>query len=77
MGAMLGLVTWTVSRTSASRRGRLSLREVKFMDMRWNVGSFGLAEIRAVAATADAAPIIAELQLHFTFLPIAIRPAIL
>ncbi|WVZ01901.1 hypothetical protein V8G54_022707 [Vigna mungo] len=44
----------------------------RFMDMRWKVGSFGLAEIRAVAATADAAPIIAELQLHFTFLPIAI-----
>jgi len=43
------------------------------MDMRWNVGSFGLAEIMAVAATADAAPIIAELQLHFIFLPIAIR----
>lgn len=70
MGAMLGLVTWTVRRSSASKRGKLSLKEVKDMDMRWNVGSLGFAEIRAEAATADAAPISAELQLHFTFLSI-------
>lgn len=67
---MFGLVTWTVRRTSASKRGKLSFRDVKFIDIRWNVGSLGFADIRAVVATADAAPIIAELQLHFTFLPI-------
>ena len=34
MGAILGLVTWTVRRTSASKRGKLSFKEVKFMEMR-------------------------------------------
>ncbi|RDX63274.1 hypothetical protein CR513_58314, partial [Mucuna pruriens] len=40
---------------------------------KWNVGSLGFADNTAIAATADAAPIIAELQLHFNFLPIATR----
>lgn len=45
------------------------MKEVKSMEMRWKVGSFGFAERRAVAATADAAPMKAEVQFHvFTFL---------
>lgn len=70
MAAMLGFVTCTVSINSASRTGRLSLSEVRSMEIRWKVGSFGLALRREVAAAADAAPIKAELQLHFTFWPI-------
>lgn len=69
MAAMLGFVTCTVSISSASRTGRLSLSEVRSMEIRWKVGSFGLALRREVAAAADAAPIKAELQLHFTFCP--------
>lgn len=69
MAAMLGFVTCTVSINSASRTGRLSLSEVRSMEIRWKVGSFGLALRREVAAAADAAPIKAELQLHFTFWP--------
>lgn len=64
---MFGLVTWTVRRTSASTTGRLGFKEVKLMEMRWNVGSFGFAERIDVAATADAAPIIADVQLHCDF----------
>lgn len=67
MAAMLGLVTCTVSINSASRTGRLSLSEVRSMEIRWKVGSFGLALRREAAAAADAAPIKAEHQLHFTF----------
>lgn len=55
--------------SSASRSGRLSLKEVKLIDIKWKVGSLGFADTIAVAATADAAPMIAELQLHFIFLP--------
>lgn len=69
MAAMFGFVTCTVSINSASRTGRLSLSEVRSMEIRWKVGSFGLALRREVAAAADAAPIKAELQLHFTFWP--------
>lgn len=39
------------------------------MDMSWKVGSLGLAPTRAMAAVAEAAPIRAEVQFHFTFLP--------
>ncbi len=53
--------------SSASRTGRLSLKESRLIEIKSKVGSLGLAEIRAVAATAEAAPIRAELQLHFTF----------
>lgn len=67
MGAMLGFVTCTVSISSASRTGRFSFSEVRSIEIRWNVGSFGLALRREAAAVADAAPIKAELQLHFTF----------
>lgn len=67
MAAMLGLVTCTVSISSASRTGRFSFSEVRSMEIRWNVGSFGLALRSEAAAVADAAPIKAELQLHFTF----------
>lgn len=63
---MFGLVTWTVRRTSASTTGRLGFKEVKLIEMRWKVGSFGFAERMEVAATAEAAPISADVQLHFT-----------
>lgn len=36
------------------------------MDMSWNVGSLGFDNSIAPVAVADAAPIRAELQLHFT-----------
>jgi hypothetical protein len=39
---------------------------VKLIEIRWNVGSFGFAERIDVAAIADAAPIIADVQFHFT-----------
>ena len=54
---------------SASITGRLSLKEVRLMDTNWKVGSRGLPRIIAAAAVADAAPTRAEVQLHFTFLP--------
>lgn len=57
MAAMFGFVTCTVSINSASRTGRLSLSEVRSMEIRWKVGSFGLALRREVAAAADAAPL--------------------
>ena len=60
--------------SSTSRTGRLSLNEVRLIDITWKVGSFGFAEISADAAAADAAPIMAELQFHFTFLPIIFTP---
>ena len=69
MGMMLGLVTCTVSIKSVSIIGNLSLNEDKLILIKWNVGSFGLALIRATAAVAVAAPTKAEVQLHFTFLP--------
>lgn len=69
MAAMFGLVTCTVSINSASRTGRFSFSEVRSMEIRWKVGSFGLALRREVAAAAVAAPIAAELQLQLTFLP--------
>ncbi|GLU19168.1 hypothetical protein SLE2022_354320 [Rubroshorea leprosula] len=71
---MLGLVTWTVRRSSASRTGRLSLKEVRPMEMRWKVGSFGFALRSTVTAVADAAPIKAEVQLHLAFLPMKSLP---
>ena len=64
------MVTWTVRISSASMWGKLSLKEVRLMEIRWKVGSLGFALKRAVAAVAVAAPIKAEVQLHFTFLPI-------
>lgn len=57
--------------TSASRTGMLNLNEVRLIETRWKVGSLGFADRRAVAATAEAAPIKAELQLHFTSLGLA------
>ena len=60
--------------SSTSRTGRLSLNEVRLIDITSKVGSFGFAEISADAAAPDAAPIRAELQLHFTFLPIIFTP---
>jgi len=58
-----------VRMSSASRTGMLSLKDERLIDIKWKVGSLGLAEIRVVAATADAAPIRAGPQLHCTFLP--------
>lgn len=69
MGVMLGLTTCTVRMTSASRTGNLSLNEVSLIEINWNVGSFGFAVTRAAVAVAATAPIKAEFQLHFTFLP--------
>lgn len=66
---MFGLVTWTVRISSASMWGSLSLKEVRLMEMRWKVGSLGFALRRAATAVAEAAPMNAEVQLHFTFLP--------
>lgn len=70
MGATLGLVTWTVRMSSASTTGGLSLKEVNLIEIKWKVGSLGFAEMIAVAATADAAPTRAELQLQLRFFPI-------
>lgn len=70
MGVMLGLLTWTVRVRSALMLERLILKEVSLMEMRWKVGSLGLALMRAAAAVAEAAPINAEVQLQFTFLAV-------
>ncbi|KAK8661195.1 hypothetical protein V6N13_052093 [Hibiscus sabdariffa] len=67
---MLGLVTWTVRVRSALMLERLILKEVSLMEMRWKVGSLGLALMRAVAAIAEAAPTKAEVQLQLTLLGI-------
>ncbi|KAL4318507.1 hypothetical protein GQ457_18G006220 [Hibiscus cannabinus] len=48
--------------------------EVSLMEMRWKVGSLGLALMRAVAAIAEAAPTKAEVQLQLTFLGIGFCP---
>ncbi|CAL5357193.1 unnamed protein product [Camellia sinensis] len=73
MGTMLGLVTWTVRMSSTSRTGRLSLKEVRLMEITSKVGSLGLPLINAAAAAADAAPTRAEDQLHITLLPMFFR----
>lgn len=70
MGVMLGLLTWTVRVRSALMLERLILKEVSLMEMRWKVGSLGLALMRAAAAVAEAAPINAEVQLQFTLLAV-------
>ena len=59
--------------TSASRTGKLNLKEVRLIEMRWKAGSLGFAFMRAAAAVADAAPIRAEVQLHFTVLPMPLQ----
>ena len=73
MGAMLGLVTCTVRISSASITGKLNLKEVRLIEMRWKAGSLGLAMTRAAAAVADAAPTSADVQLHFTVLPMILQ----
>lgn len=69
MGVMLGLVTWTIRISSASRTGRLSLKDVRLMDINSNDGSLGLAAIMAAAAAADAVPMSAELHMNLALLP--------
>lgn len=69
MDTALGLVTWTVRIISASMTGKLSLKEVRLMDMRWKVGSRGFRDIIAPTAVAVTAPANAEVQLHFAFWP--------
>lgn len=49
--------------TSASEKGRLSLREVSFMETKWKIGSLGREDSIADVAAAVAAPTIAEDQL--------------
>lgn len=65
MGTTLGLVTWTVKNNSASRDGKVSLRFVRLIEMRLNLGSFGFAMRKAAVAVAVAAPIRAEAQCKF------------
>lgn len=66
IGTMLGLVTWTVKKSSGSREGgKFGLRFVSWIEMRWNFGSLGLAIRSAAVAVAVAAPIRAEPQLKF------------
>lgn len=50
--------------SSASTTGGFSLKEVNLIEIRWKVGSLGLAETIAVAAIADAAPTRADPQLQ-------------
>lgn len=65
MATMLGLFTWTVKINSASKAGKLSLKDVKSMEMTSKAGSFGLAVISAAVVAAVVAPIMADGQLHF------------
>lgn len=66
-------MTWTVRITSVSINGRLSLNDVMLIETKWNVGSFGFAEIMAAVVAAVAAPMMAEVQLHVTILGCFLR----